>query len=179
MMQQDQMELAAENLNLAFFLANRYGNGRHYPDRDDDGVAMEALCQAAIRYKPSDVPFSAYAAMCITHKLAQVENGANRAKRQPEKRKASLDKIILCDGDRPLTLGDIVPSRECVETIAQEHALFDELRGLLRERDYALAVALSEGQKKSDIARAWGVSPSVVHKRVKAIKKTMERNDLV
>lgn len=178
MMTDIQRNLAAENLRLAIFLAKKYGREEILPFRDDVGTALEGLCKAAASYTPGKVPFSAYAAKCVCNEFARTEQFMRYGKHAGDMAKTSLE-VVIRDGVDPLRLMDTLPASDNVESEACEHIFFDDLRELLDDRDYKIALSLSSGKRQIEIANDMAMTKANVQYRIRMIRQKIERSGLV
>ena len=69
----EQQALVTENINFAYYLANKWANKQKVIAKEDlDSIAREALCTAAMKYDPSrGCNFINFAKMCINHATAK------------------------------------------------------------------------------------------------------------
>ena len=173
-----QRELAENNMGLAVFLAKKYGRQSVHPDRDDEGTAMEALCRAAISYKPGAVPFSAYASRIICNAFFRIDQLAAYVKNGGGAVVDSLERVVF-DGKIPLVLGDTITAPEDVWESVVGREMHRELQRVLDATECRVACMLMDGYKQTEIARAMGVSKSRVSQKVKTMRKKIERGGIL
>lgn len=173
-----QRELAENNMGLAVFLAKKYWKQSVHPDRDDEGTAMEALCRAAISYKPGAVPFSAYASRIICNAFLRIEQLAAYVKNGGGAVVDSLDRVVF-DGKKPLTLGDTITAPEGVWESVVDREILREIQRVLDATEYRVACMLMDGYKQAEIAKAMGVSKSRVAQKVKTLRQKIERGGIL
>lgn len=177
-MTQGQRDLAENNIALAKFLAQKYGKQNMHPDRDDVGMAMEALCRAAISYKPGAVPFSAYAGRVIRNRFYVVEQLAAYVKNGGRAVLDSLESVV-CDGDSPLVLGDMIAAPDDVWDAVSGKETERELQKVLNASEYRVICQLMDGVRQAEIARELGVSRAAVWQKVRSAKQKIERSGIL
>lgn len=130
-------------------------------------TGMMGLIRAALGYSPDrHIRFATYAWTCIRNYIHTWRQHLLHRSRNPELIPLSLDRIIYAGS--LLTLGDVLPSREDVEAVAQAHLELYLMRraaegaGLARQYDMLLRHA--GGETMAEIGRSLGVSKQAVDK---------------
>ena len=143
-------------------------------------TGMMGLIRAAQGYSPDRcIRFATYAWTCIRNHIHTWRQHLLHRSRTPELRPLSLDRIIY-DGSL-LTLGDVLPSREDVEAVAQAHLELYLMRraaegaGLARQYDMLLRHA--GGETMAEIGRSLGVSKQAVDKGMRRVRAVLINHD--
>lgn len=179
LMTEQQRELAAANMDLAFYLAKKYGKQERYVERDVAGDALIGLCEAAIRYKSGSVPFSSYAAMVIMHRMRRDDQLDGYHKRGGGKaHHVSMDTIVYDDAV-PTRLGDLLPDACDVFGDVSGRQLVERIKNMLDDREQQIVTMRMDGYRNAEIARLLDLTRARVGQIVRGIARKVERSGVL
>lgn len=130
-----------------------YGTGLN-PSEEEEyiGICNVALCDAALHYdETKGAAFSTYAHMYITSALKAEKRKKRTMMRRHELNMDSLDRTVSPDGEKEITLGEIIPSERAVKATEYEDGI-KAFMSILSPLETKIVVMLLLGVKKSDMA---------------------------
>lgn len=140
------------------------------------GVAEEAICKAALRYKgDKGAKFATFAEMHIVSQLKTVIRDKNRMKRIPESNIDSLDRVV--DPETKSTLGDII---EYIESDKEDNFIgtYEYLKRLNTKQCIIVILRLL-GADFSEIYKLMDMPVSQVKSLIKRMTSYENRSELI
>ena len=161
-MNKDQQKLVEDNLNLVYFIVNKY-----YPtyiqDEDIIQCGMLGLCKASEQWDET-VAFSTYATVCIRNEIRY-----ELRKRKKHNGCLSLDYVYRDADDETVTLGETIIGDENVPYVN-----FDGFYDALSTRQKRIVDLTQCGLSTSQIGDALRVSNETIKTDIRKIKRKWE-----
>ena len=153
-------KLVEDNMNLVYFLVNRY-----YPtfvtDEDIIQCGMMGLCRAANSWEEEKGTFSTFAGTCILNEICRE---FKRRSRQPSS--ISLECRRFSSDDEKNTLGDTLIGDEDVDFVD-----YDTFYNLLTPMDKEIVKYKQQGVTNKDIGKILGCSGTSVDKHLRKMRR--------
>lgn len=168
---EERNKLVEDNINLVYYIVNRYFN--NYGDREEFiSEGSMGLIRAANTYdKTKKIKFSTYACRCIYNEISKYLNIQNYNCRRANVDALSIDNTIY-DNNEKLTFKELL---ECEEdySVANVSYLLDLIDTLnVKDGKYA-CVKKAEGYSLREIADVLGVSKEAVRQKICRVKRKL------
>lgn len=173
MMTYEQKKLAEENIRLVYWFIHR----RELSVDEYEGMLMETLCRAAIKFDPQKgFKFSSYALLSFSNCIKMHVRNRTATCRVPEHLVQSGEEAVYRNSDGiATTLFDVIADkRDDVEDMLFLETVKEYVESLDKEDRMILCMKI-EGMGQRDIAKRVGMSQPNVCRRLKRILEDLER----
>lgn len=165
-------EMVRENLKLVYFVLHKYFPHLAY-DEDAFQWGCVGLLNAVRYYDPAKGKFSTYGARHIWTTVLKMVVRPPQAKRRKNEGISSLNEVVHPGKDGvPITLEDLLPTPNDVESAVEDAAMLAEAKNALSEREAKVIDLKLLGYTQREIGKVLGLSQVQVGRiEKKAIEK--------